>query len=126
MRRRTASGSSLVRSSPRKRTTPCCGWRSPSKSLSKVVLPPPLGPSTTAVPSADADPAAPRLRLPETARPVRYRATLTLVPDRDDFDGVIEIDLDVQEQMRVLWLNADDLTVRKAEARVEGKTVAGR
>src|SRR5438067_284247 len=28
--------------------------------------------------------------------------------------------------MRVLWLNADDLTVRKAEARVEGKTVAGR
>ncbi|TMB34790.1 MAG: M1 family metallopeptidase [Deltaproteobacteria bacterium] len=87
---------------------------------------PTAGASTTAVPSADADRAAPRLRLPETARPVRYRATLTLVPDRDDFDGVIEIDLDVQEQMRVLWLNADDLTVRKAEARVEGKTVAGR
>ena len=83
--------------------------------------------STTAVPSQDADnPPPPRLRLPEGVRPVRYRATLTLVPERDDFDGVIEIDLDVLQQMRVLWLNADDLTVRKAEARIEGKTVPAR
>ena len=82
--------------------------------------------TTTAVPPPDVDPTPPGLRLPEQARPVRYRATLSLVPERDDFDGVIEIDLDVHEPMRVLWLNADDLTVRKAEARVDGKTVAGR
>jgi alanyl aminopeptidase len=82
--------------------------------------------TTTAVPSPDTDPTPPRLRLPGMALPVRYRPTLTLLPDRDDFDGVIEIDLDVHEQMRVLWLNADDLAVRKAEARIEGKTFPGR
>jgi alanyl aminopeptidase len=82
--------------------------------------------STTAVPSADSEPTPPRLQLPDMARPVRYRATLTLVPDRDDFDGVIEIDLDVREGMRVLWLNADDLSIRKTEARIEGKTLPGR
>ncbi|MFL5438155.1 MAG: M1 family metallopeptidase, partial [Myxococcales bacterium] len=86
----------------------------------------PTAAASTTPPSApEPDPTPPTLRLPDTARPVRYRPTLTLVPDRDDFDGTIEIDVEAREPLRVLWLNADELTVRKAEALVDGKPVAG-
>ncbi|HKC59672.1 MAG TPA: hypothetical protein VKB92_06280, partial [Myxococcales bacterium] len=63
---------------------------------------PPAGPSpnptaaastTAAVEAPQAQP--PSLRLPVTVRPVRYRPTLTIVPDQDGFSGTIEIDLDV-------------------------------
>jgi cytosol alanyl aminopeptidase len=95
---------------------------------------PPAGPSanptaaaTTAPPPAES-PALqpPALRLPDTVRPARYRPTLTLVPDRDDFTGVMEIDLDVLAATAVVWLNASELSIARAEARVAGGALRGR
>ncbi len=93
---------------------------------------PPAGPSpnptaaastTAAVEAPQAQP--PSLRLPVTVRPVRYRPTLTIVPDQDGFSGTIEIDLDVLAPTPVLWLNAEELQISRAEATVRGATVPG-
>ena len=87
----------------------------------------PTAAATTAPPASDS-PALqpPALRLPDTVRPVRYRPTLTLVPDQDGFAGVIEIDLDVLAATPVVWLNASDLSVSRADARVAGAALRGR
>jgi alanyl aminopeptidase len=98
----------------------------PPAASSGPSLNPTAAASTTAATAQELDPAPPALRLPDSARPVRYRPTLTLVPERDDFEGTIEIDLEAREPVRVLWLNADELTLRKVEARADGRTVQGR
>ena len=77
-----------------------------------------------AAPPAEAVP--PVLRLPDTVRPVRYRPTLTLVPGEDSFTGTIEIDVDVLTPASVIWLNAQDLAIQAAEARVHGASIAAR
>ena len=87
----------------------------------------PTAAASTTAPAADAPQMQPpALRLPDGVRPVRYRPTLTIVPDQDGFDGVIEIDLDVLAATPVVWLNAQDLQITRAEARVGGVTLAGR
>jgi len=82
--------------------------------------------STTAKAPDAPDERPPALRLPDTVRPVRYRPTLTVVPDQDGFTGIIEIDLDVLAITPVLWLNAQDLQLSRAEARAGGATLPGR
>src|SRR6267143_2409333 len=92
------------------------------------------GPSTNPTASAsttapEAEPAhmhPPPLRLPEGVRPVRYRPSLTIVPDQDGFEGVMEIDLDVLAPTPVVWLNAQDLRILEAEARAGGEAFPGR
>ena len=62
----------------------------------------------------------PKLRLPATARPLHYEVDLTIAPEKDTFSGTIEIDLDLTEPTRLLWLNATELTVSDASL-TEGK-----
>jgi alanyl aminopeptidase len=71
-------------------------------------------PSAAAAPSAD--PAPPRLRLPDDARPTAYAAELTIDPTREQFSGRILIELDVKRPLSVLWLNADELSVHDVAA----------
>lgn len=73
--------------------------------------------------SSGAPPASvspPKLRLPATARPLRYEVDLTIAPEKDTFSGTIDIDLDLTEPTRLLWLNATELTVSDASL-TEGK-----
>ena len=85
--------------------------------------PPPPGPTDTAAkPSAAAPAPAPPappsgLRLPRAVHPLRYAATLTLVPGDDVLRGEITIDLSLAEPTKVLWLHAERLTID--EARIE-------
>ncbi|HJZ83902.1 MAG TPA: M1 family aminopeptidase [Polyangia bacterium] len=60
---------------------------------------------------------APRLRLPDQARPTRYAAELTVLPDQTSFRGQIDIDLTLRAATPLLWLNASQLQV--SEARLE-------
>lgn len=61
------------------------------------------------------DPAAPpTLRLPGTARPVRQVVELSVDPGLETYSGAVEIDLDVTEPMRILWLNATGLKITSA------------
>ena len=65
------------------------------------------------------DPAAvpPSLRLPANVRPVRQALDLTLDPALEAFSGSAEIDLELKEPLRVLWLNAAQLKVKEATLR---------
>ena len=57
-------------------------------------------------------PAPPTLRLSADAvRPLKNKATLTIDPTQETFDGDMRIELDVRAAQPVLWLNADGLTV---------------
>jgi alanyl aminopeptidase len=71
-------------------------------------------------------PQPPSLRLPDGARPTRYTAELTLIPTEPTFHGVIEIELDVKQPLPILWLNANELTVEKAAARIAKDSIAAK
>ncbi len=60
----------------------------------------------------------PTLRLPDSVKPVRYSAELTIVPSESSFRGAIDIDLEVRKPTDTIWLNAGFLTVELA--RIEG------
>lgn len=60
------------------------------------------------------DPQPPPLRLPEGARPLRYAATLVVVPGSDNVQGEIAIDVELAHAHPLPWLNADALTVQRA------------
>jgi alanyl aminopeptidase len=116
--------------------------RSPLPSVCALVLlaacsagsPPDAGaprppPSVTHALAASAreplDPGPPSgLRLPATASPRRYSAELTLVPSASTFQGSIDIELTVHEASSVLWLNATELTIERAELHRGGETQA--
>lgn len=71
--------------------------------------------------AATADP--PTLRLPDSVKPVKYSADLTLVPEADTFSGVIDIDVDLMTPTDVIWLNATRITVSEATARTGSEVV---
>lgn len=55
------------------------------------------------------------VRLPDVARPLRYRVHLDVDPDVSTFDGEIEIDVHVTRPTETVWLNASNLTIERAE-----------
>jgi len=57
----------------------------------------------------------PHLRLPPGARPTRVTAELTLDPRKDDFTGVEQIELAVDQPLPILWLNADTIEITGTE-----------
>jgi cytosol alanyl aminopeptidase len=65
--------------------------------------------------------APPRLRQPENVQPVRYAASLRLMPGRDRFTGHIDIELKVVHATPVIWLNARSLQFQKGSMRVRDK-----
>ncbi len=69
-------------------------------------------PPATAAVALSPDP--PRLRLPDVAFPTRYEAELTLDPARESFTGVVSIHLAARRSTRIIWLHAQDITVRTA------------
>jgi alanyl aminopeptidase len=68
----------------------------------------------------------PGLRLPRSATPVRYRATLTIVPAEGSLKGAIDIDLTLAEPSRVIWLHGKELAVEGASLVAGGKKIAAR
>jgi cytosol alanyl aminopeptidase len=56
----------------------------------------------------------PALRLPDTVRPLRYRAALTIDTTATTFAGEVAIDIDVRVASDVVWLHAHDLTLESA------------
>ena len=70
--------------------------------------------------------APPSLRLPSSAAPVRYSATLTLSPTASTFDGVIDVDLALREPASVLWLSGTAISVREARLEIGGRVIAAR
>jgi hypothetical protein len=66
----------------------------------------------------------PDLRLPESVAPTSYRAELTLDPATDVFSGQISINIDVNQPLKTIWLNATDISVSDASLSIAGQTLA--
>ena len=66
---------------------------------------------------------APKLRLPDDIRPIKYAADLTLIPGDKTFSGVIDIDVDLVKPASLIWLNSTDLTIQQAAIASEPATI---
>jgi len=64
-------------------------------------------------------------KLPTTVTPLAYRLELALIPDRERFAGVVEIDLQIDEPAQRIFLHAQALQVASVELRsADGVSVA--
>src|SRR5262245_60966301 len=88
-------------------------------SNARHAAPPAPPPSTEAEPAAvpppPPEPATPTLRLPDSFRPTDYRARLQIDPAASRFDGEIQITAALTAASSVVWLDAENLTIDKAE-----------
>src|SRR4051812_45875321 len=85
-----------------------------------LLAPPPAPPVAL---SASESPPPPELRLPTTVAPVRYQATIALVPSEPGFQGTIAIDLALTKAQSLIWLNGSGLTVSEARIEVAGRSL---
>jgi alanyl aminopeptidase len=65
----------------------------------------------------------PPFSLNDDAVPRKYTIALTVNPDRDSFEGLARIEIDLLKKMPVIWLNATGLTVSDATAQTAGRTM---
>jgi alanyl aminopeptidase len=101
-----------------------CGAARPSPDLNAPPAPP-APPRVAEPPPAPAlDPPQPTLRLPRNFVPTGYRARLAIDPASDGFTGSIEIDGDIRERSRGLWLHGRGLQVTAAKVTRPGGSVA--
>lgn len=63
---------------------------------------------------AAATPAAPTLRLPDTATPLRCAVDLTVDPAQEAFQGRVQMQVKVKKATDILWLHATGLQVTEA------------
>ena len=56
----------------------------------------------------------PTFRLPDSAKPLAYALKLTIVPERETFEGIVTIDTQVTRPTDELWLQALGLTIKEA------------
>ncbi|MBI4701408.1 MAG: M1 family metallopeptidase [Deltaproteobacteria bacterium] len=86
----------------------------------------PAGTPSAAAPAAQSSPAAsprpdvPRGRLPGGVRPLRYRLSLEIVPERPEFSGQVEIDVALERATERIWLHGDGLQARAASVTPRG------
>ena len=69
---------------------------------------------------------SPGLRLGDEVQPVRYALDLTLVPERDHFSGVVDIEVALKARTSAIMLHADELAIESATLVVGGEEVAAR
>ena len=95
---------------------------------SEPTTPPSPPPAVTAAPAPSPapalDPPQPALRLPRNFVPTGYRARLAIDPASPGFTGSIEIDGELRERSRGIWLHGRGLDVTAARATQGGRSVA--
>ena len=88
-------------------------------------LPPPKV-APVVVPVEPPKPEAPKVRLPAGAKPKSYELSLRVVPGEPKFKGEVTMELELDQPLTVLWLNARELTPEFAEFTVKGAKVAAK
>jgi alanyl aminopeptidase len=74
----------------------------------------------SAVDQADVPPG---LELPRDVRPLRYALELAIAPERERFQGSVEIEVALARPTASIWLHARDLTIHDASVAVGGERV---
>src|SRR5690348_8133553 len=72
---------------------------------------------------APAAPDPPPFSLNDDALPRKYTIELTVDPDRDFFQGVARIEIELLKRLPVIWLNATGLTVSEATPQAGGRAL---
>ena len=80
---------------------------------------PPVPAAATSAPGVTSTAPAPAttpppFRLPRTVRPTRYALDFTLLPARPTFEGVVDIELELDAATSIVWLHAVHLDVHQA------------
>ena len=90
--------------------------------------PPPVASQARVEPvkSAPVEVKPPTMRLSDAASPKSYYIELALDPRKETFRGEVRIDIEVARAVDVLWLNATDLAIERAQLSVAGRKVAAR
>ncbi len=66
-----------------------------------------------ALPVLAADSVPPKLKLPTSVVPINYALDLTILPEKETFDGTVDIDTQVKQPTTTLWLNSTGLTIKE-------------
>jgi alanyl aminopeptidase len=67
------------------------------------------------------------LRLPDTVAPTRYALELRVAPAEERFSGVADIDVEIRERTRAIWIHGQNLDVGEVTATLSGgEAIAGR
>jgi len=74
--------------------------------------------------AAPLQPAEVPRELPRDVRPLRYGLELTLVPDRDRFQGEVAIEVALERPADVIWLHALDITISDSWVDASGDRIA--
>jgi aminopeptidase N len=70
-------------------------------------------------------PAYPQGQLSDVVQPQDYRLDLTVDPNKERFSGKVEIDALLKQPSATIYLHGRDFVMRRAVARVGGRTYAG-
>ena len=89
-----------------------------------------LSGASVAVDTVSAKAQPPTFRLGDAATPIRYTVRLAIDPNVDHFTGEIAIDLNINRNLDVLWLHAQQIVIQSATLDTGGtllslKTVGG-
>ena len=68
-------------------------------------------------------PQPPALKLGDEVQPKAAILNLTLSPEKPDFSGEIQFDLEINQEVDHFWLNAVELSLTNASLSVNGKTI---
>jgi len=96
--------------------------------MTRLSLSLPLSLAISCAFSALAADVPPKLRLAEVQNiaPERYRAELTLDPDKTEFSGTIRIQVKVNRPVQTIWLNANRIAVVQASVTAGGTMVTAK
>ena len=70
-------------------------------------------------PVTDSD-VIPHAMLPDNVTPTAYRIDMVMNPDDAAFKGVVEIDVEIKNPTRKIWLHGKTMTVNDAVAKIDG------
>jgi len=63
------------------------------------------------------------LRLPDIIRPLQYQADLRVIPGQDEFQGNIEIDIEIRQSTPVFRLHGKELTLDEVRIEAAGRAL---
>ncbi len=70
--------------------------------------------------STDINDTVPHAMLPDNVTPTAYRVDMVMNPDDAAYKGVVEIDVNIKNPTRKIWLHGKQMTVSDAVAKIDG------
>ena len=79
--------------------------------------------AATAIPDAKAELSIPQAQLPGNVVPKAYRLDMRINPDAKSMSGVVSIDVNLTEDISLIWMHGKEMSVSSATALIDGKII---